>query len=62
MQCATGKISHMIIDLTLEFYALLSHVTQDRKLSAKRPECLYDLKISSLLLIVSQNSPNLATI
>lgn len=52
MQCATCKISHMLTDLTPEFYALLSHVTQDRKLPAKRPECPYHLKFFIVTIIV----------
>lgn len=48
---ATYKISQMIIDLNPEFYALLHHVTQDRKLPAKRLEYLYEQKFLSLLLL-----------
>lgn len=61
MPCATCKTFHMIIDLAPEFYAALSHVTQDRKLPAKRPKCLHNVKFISIIM-VCQSSPNLVTI
>lgn len=57
MPCATYKLSHVITDLAQEFYAVVSHVTQDRKLPAERPECPYNLKFI-VIIRVCQNSPN----